>query len=128
MVSGSGKHPDGEYQRGLFDFGEEGRGMATEPAGVSGDVSAGETSGGVSQDGDGLTRAAGRSATGGRFSGPDQSDLERLKLCAARSIWLKQNELTPSRQWTWGEWFHNRFGITLYDYAEAKKQERSDDK
>lgn len=48
-----------------------------------------------------------------------------MKLCSARSIWHRRNELTPTGGTTWQEWWEERWKDNYSDYVERMKQEKA---
>jgi len=98
--------------------------MASEPAGVSGPVPTGEATSPLSPDSDSVAAARSGRADRERVTRKNQEDFESLKRCNARELWRKREEETPSGRMTWGEWFTQKFGETLEQYAERLKQER----
>lgn len=45
------------------------------------------------------------------------TEQEFLVYCAARSIYQKRNQKTPSGKYTWGKWFEFRFGQNYLEYT-----------
>lgn len=124
MGAGFSKHSFGEHQRGLFGTGEEGGRMASIATGVPGNVSTGQTPRPISQDGDSTAVTTSRPDISARFLGPTAEDIKQLRLCAGREIWRKRKSQTPTGRITWGEWFKQKFGITLEQLTKETKQER----
>jgi hypothetical protein len=51
---------------------------------------------------------------------PDPRDMpiaEQLEYFAAREIWKKRDEMTPSGEGKWRDWFLERFGRSIEDAA-----------
>ena len=54
-------------------------------------------------------------------------DYETLKLHAARWCWKRKYEwVPPANKITWEEWFNEKWGETLQEYASKKIQEKAD--
>ena len=51
-----------------------------------------------------------------------------LKYHAARGIWFKRNERTPSGKSTWLMWLEKKFSDSYMDYVAAKKEEKAQPK
>lgn len=57
--------------------------------------------------------------------GDFDSEREFLEYCAARRIWAKRDEDTPSGGMTWAQWFRQMFGREL-DVAAAEFKAKLD--
>jgi hypothetical protein len=54
-------------------------------------------------------------------------DYDTLKLHAARWCWRRKYErVPPEHKITWEEWFNEKWGETLQEYASKKIQEKAD--
>lgn len=119
----------GRNQRGLFEDRREGLHLATEFAGVRQPVRqrpTTETGGSISQDG--KATASPRSRSGDHPVNPSRNqsedEFEELKLHAARAVWQKREHLTPSGI-KWGDWFTNKFGISLHQFRETLRKAKT---
>jgi hypothetical protein len=42
---------------------------------------------------------------------------EQLKLCAARYVWPRRKQKTPSLRWTWEQWWEFKFSDNYKSYV-----------
>jgi hypothetical protein len=54
---------------------------------------------------------------------------EHIRRCAAREVWRKRHQPTPSGRQTWEEWWTEKFGQgeTFVQYTSRLIRERADD-
>lgn len=48
-----------------------------------------------------------------------------LKYHAARTVWKVRHKKTPRGRLTWAQWFEDKFGESLNDYAVRMKNKKS---
>ena len=56
----------------------------------------------------------------------DDPEYRHLRLCAAREAWPIRHQRIPSGKYTWGEWFEQKFGISLEELRKTEGSGASD--
>jgi len=49
-----------------------------------------------------------------------------MRLCAAKAVWQKRHQRTPSGRHTWAQWFRHKFGISLDELRKTEGSDASD--
>jgi hypothetical protein len=58
----------------------------------------------------------------------EQETYERIKYFAARWVWNRRMQPCPRKSngkvISWGDWFKEKFGESIFDYSKRKQQEK----